>query len=787
MSSLNRKLLRDLWHLRGQMTAIVLVVICGVATVVTSRIGYESLERSRATYYAHYRFGDVFAALKRAPDWVATSIATIPGVADVRTRLVFEVTLDVPGLDEPALGRIVSVPEHPRPVLNGVHIAKGRYLAPGRRNEILVGEAFAEANGLDVGDRIGAVLNGRWAELEIVGFGLSPEFVYAIPAGGLMPDNRRFGVLWMSREAMGPAFDLDGAFNDVVIALEPQASEPAVLDALDRILEPYGGLRAYGRGDHVSDRFLSDEIRQNREFGMVLPMLFLLVAAFLLNVLLSRLISMQRDQIGVLKAFGYSSLAVAAHYLGFALVGVLAGGTIGTGLGLWLGSLVNRAYVALYNFPLLRYEVNPSVIVLAVGATLVAALAGGFGAMRRAWRVPPAEAMRPEPPARFRAGLLERLGLRTMISPAARMIVRNLARRPARAVLSTLGIAFAVGILILGRYFIDAVEHLAYVQFRVVQRDDVTVVAHDVLPADAAHALGRLPGVLRAEAFRSVPVQLRSGHIERKVAITGLDADVLMRRLIDRDLADVDLPPEGLLLTTKLAQILAVDPGDRVTVEVLEGTRPTRSVRVGGTVDELMGLSAYMERAALARLMREGTSVSGALLQVDAARESELYRALKGLPAIGGVSIRRAAIDSFENTLKQSMTIFTSIIVIFACVLSFAVVYNAARIALSERGRELASLRVLGFTRAEIAAMLLGEQALLTTIAIPLGYALGYGICALMSRSYQWELFRLPLIVTDETYVFALVTVVTAAIASALIVRQRLNRLDLVAVLKTRE
>lgn len=787
MTSLNRKLVRDLWHLRGQMTAIVLVVVCGVATVVTSRVGYESLELSRASYYAEYRFGDVFASLKRAPDRVEHQLAAVPGVADVRTRLVFEVTLDVPGLDEPALGRIVSIPEHPAPILNGVHVAEGRYLAPGRRNEILVNEAFATANGLGVGDSIGAVLNGRWAELQIVGFGLSPEFVYAIPTGGLFPDDRRYGILWMSRDAMGPAFDLDGAFNDVVLELEPGASEPEVLARVDRILEPNGGLRAYGRDDHVSDRFLSDEIRQNREFGMVLPSLFLIVAAFLLNVLLSRLISMQRDQIGVLKAFGYSSIAVSLHYLGFAIVGVLTGGVIGTGLGLWLGSLVNKAYVTLYHFPLLRYEVNATVILFAVGVTLVAAIAGGFGAMRRAWRVPPAEAMRPEPPAQFRAGWFERFGLRTLISPPARMIVRNLARRPMRAALSTLGIAFAVAILILGRYFIDAIEHLAYVQFRVVQQDDVTVVAHEALPASARHALQRLPGVIHAEDFRLVPVELRSGHITRKSSLIGIRDDTQLRRLIDRRLDDVPLPPEGVLLTTKLAEILEVAPGDPLVVEVLEGARPTRQVRVGGTVDELIGLSAYMNRDALADLMREDATVSGAWLQIDASREDELYRTLKGLPAIGGVNIRQAALDSFEETLAKSMMIFTSIIVIFSCILAFAVVYNAARIALSERGRELASLRVLGFTRAEISAMLLGEQALLTALAIPLGFAFGYWICAWMSRSYQWELFRLPLIITEETYVFALVTVLFAALASALIVRQRLDRLDLVAVLKTRE
>lgn len=787
MRSLNRKLVRDLWHLRGQMTAIVLVVICGVATVVTSRVGYESLELSRATYYAEYRFADVFASLTRAPERISRNLAAIPGVTDVRTRVIFDVTLDVPGLDEPATGRLTSIPNYRRPILNDVHIGKGRYPAPGRDNEVLVNEAFAEANHLQLGDAIGAVLNGRWATLEIVGFALSPEYVYAIPPGGLFPDNRRFAILWLSDAAAGPAFDMEGAFNNVVLRLDPAANQDEVIARVDRILEPYGGTRAYGRDEHVSDRFLSDEIRQNREFGLVLPMLFLTVAAFLLNLLLARLISLQRDQIGVLKAFGYARSTIALHYLGFAVVGVLIGGIIGTGLGLWLGSVINQLYVEVYKFPLLRYVVNPSVIVFAIFVTLVAAIVGGLGAMRRAWNVPPAEAMRPEPPAQFRAGLLERFGLRTLVSPAARIIVRNLARRPLRALASTMGIAFAVAILLLGRFFVDAISYLGYVQFQVVQRDDVTVVMHEPLSARARNAVARLPGVLRSEDFRQVMVELRHGSHARKTVLFGLAPDDQLRRLVDRHLDAVPLPSDGILMTTKLGEILGLAPGDRVTVEVLEGARPVRQVVVAGFVDELIGLTAYMDRRALGRLLREDASLSGALLRIDTDRADELFAALKELPAVAGVRMRRAALASFEETLAQSLTVFTSVLVTFACILAFAVVYNAGRIALSERGRELASLRVLGFTQAEISAMLLGEQLLLTAAAIPIGFGLGYWVSSLLAGAYQWELFRLPLVITTESYIFAFATIVVASALSAIIMRRRLANLDLVAVLKTRE
>lgn len=787
MTALNRKLVRDLYHMRGPLAAIALVVACGVAAVVTTRTAYDSLLLSRTSYYAEYRFADVFARLKRAPESLAAQIARISGVTAVLTRIVFDVTLDIPGLEEPAIGRVISIPERRRPLLNDLYIRRGRYLELGRSNEVLVSEAFATANRLRVGDAFGAVLNGHWERLQIVGIALCPEYVYEIRGTDMFPDNKRFGVVWMSREAVEPAFNMEGAFNDVVVTLAPGSSEAEVIAQLNRLLEGYGGLGAYGRGEQISARFLADEIAQNRVSGTVIPTIFLGVAAFLLNIVLSRLVSMQRDQIAVLRAFGYSSLSVAGHYLTFALMAVLAGALLGTSVGLWLGALINRLYVQFYRFPVLQYVAGPGVVCLAVGVSTAAALVGAFAAVRRVVALPPAEAMRPEPPARFSAGVLERVGVRRLLWLPARMIARNVMRRPSRAVLSALSIALAVGILVVGRYFVDAVQYLADVQFRTVQREDVSVSFTNPLSARARYAVARLPGVLRAEPFRVVPVRLRFAHKARRVPLMGLEAGSELHRLVDRNLRVLGVPADGIALTTKLAEILGVQPGEAVTVEVLEGARPIRPVVVAALVDELVGLSAYMELHALNQLMREAGVISGALLAVDPAAAPQLYAALKRTPAVAGVTIRAVALASFEQTLAKSLGIFTLVLVVFACVIAIAMVYNTARVALSERGRELASLRVLGFTRGEVTMMLLGEQAVLTVIAIPLGFALGFRVCALIARAYQWEMFRLPLVVSVQTYAFALIVVLLAALFSGLVVRRRLDRLDLVEVLKTRE
>jgi putative ABC transport system permease protein len=786
MRALRRKLFRDVLHLRGQLLAIAVVTATGVATVVTTRTGYESLVANRASYYADRRFADVFAPLKRAPESLVRRIAAVPGVDVVESRIVQEVTLDVPGLAEPATGRLVSVPEAGRPLLNDLHIRRGRYLARGRRDEALVSEAFAEANGLTIGDSLGAVINGRWEQLRVVGVAMSPEYVYEIRGTDLFPDNRRFGVIWMSREALGPAFQLDGAFNDLVLTLRSGADEQEVIAQVDRLLAMYGGLGAYGRADQISARFLADEIAQDRTTGTLIPGIFLGIAAFLLNVVLSRLVATQRDQIGTLKAFGYGNAPIARHYLGIAMVGLMIGGAAGIGLGAYWGHWVTQVYARYYRFPFYADHASLAAILLGIGVTVTAAAIGALAAVRRAVALPPAEAMRVEGAPVFRRSLAARLGDVPGLGPVARMIVRSLTRRPLRATVSVVGVGLAVSIVVLGSAMLDAIQLLAHVQFRLVQREDLMVVFNAPRSPRVRHDLDHLPGVLRTEPLRLVPARIRHAHHVRRIAMMGIEPGAELRQLITRRYRSVTLPPEGLVLTAKLGEVLGVGPGDSVTVEVLQGERAVRTVQVVGLVDELLGLSAYMNAQALDRIAGSA-AVSAALLQSDPRGEAALHQRLKRTPAVAGVTSREAMLASFQATLAESLGYMITIILVFACGLAAAVVYNAARISLSERSRELASLRVLGFTRGEVAYLLLGEQALLTGVAIPTGLALGYAWVTVLARVYEWELFRLPLVVSARSYLIAAAVVMATAPGSALLVRRRLDRMDLVAVLKTRE
>jgi putative ABC transport system permease protein len=785
VSALDRKVLRDLWHLRGQMAAVALIVACGVASIVTIRTAYDSLRGSLDAYYRDYRFADVFATLRRAPDPLGAKIAALPGVVAVQTRVVTHVTLAVPGLAEPAVGRLVSVPERRMPMLNDLHLRAGRYIAANRPDEVVASEQFAQANRLQVGDTLGAIINGRWQRLRIVGIALSPEFVYQISPGWFFPDDKRYGVFWMGHEALATAFQMRGAFNDVALRLAAGVDEREVRARLDRLLEPYGGLGAIGRADHQSNRFITDEISQLRVSGAIVPAIFLGVAAFLVHIVLARLVATQRPQIGVLKAFGRSNGDIGLHYAKLVVGVELIGAAVGAAFGMWLAGRLTALYAAYYRFPVLQFSAGWGVLGLATLVSAGSGLLGALSAVRRAVSLPPAEAMRPEPPPRYRRGALEILGLHRLFGPVGRMVLRTLERRPGRAIVTAVGIGLACGIIVLGRFTLDSIESLADFEFNVRERQAVSLSFTEPRPARVRYELRHLPGVLLAEPYREVAVRLVAGYRSRRTAILALEPDATLRQVADFDGRRRALPADGLLLTGKLAEVLGVAPGEPVTVEVLEGKRPVRVVPVVGLVDEPMGTLAYMDMDGLHRLLREGGTISGAALAVDRRTVDDLYDALKRMPSVASVSIREPTVRSFDETLARSHGIVTTYIVAFAVLIAFGVVYNTARIALSERARELASLRVLGFTRAETSRILLDEQAVLVLAALPLGFVWGYGGAALLVMAFDTELYRLPFVLRTGTYVYAVIVILLAAVVSALIVRRRIDRLDLVAVLKT--
>ncbi len=787
MRAIDRKAVRDLWAIKGQAIAIALVIASGVGTFVMSLNTLKSLQNSQELYYEKYRFAHVWSHVKRAPMSLLRRIEVIPGVSQAYPRVVVDVTLDVRGMVEPAVGRLISIPERRVPLVNDLHLRKGRWIEPHRDGEVLVSEAFAVSHHLEIGESVTAVINGRRQKLTIVGVVLSPEYIIQIHGANLLPDDRRFGIFWMGYEQLASAFNLDGAFNDVAITLSRGASEPEVIQRLDDLTKPYGGRGASGREDHVSHRYISDEIRQLRSLGLIAPSIFFSVAAFLLNVVLTRLIGVQREQIAALKAFGYTKLQIGLHYIKLVLLISLAGTAVGIVVGSMLGRSLTEMYTTLYRFPVFGFEWNASVVLGALLISSAAAVAGTLLAVRRAVALPPAEAMRPEPPAVYRPTLLDRSGLGEFLPQAARMIFRELERKPIKAAMSCLGISMAVAILVLGAFTMDSINYIMNFQFALSQRQDLLVTFTEPTTAGALYELQHLPGVVRCEPIRSTATRFHFRHRTRRVGIIGLNPGGRLYRLLDEQERLVSVPRDGLLLSTKLAELLDVRLGDRVRVEVLEGEQPIREVPVSAMVTEYGGTNAYMDAGAMHRLLREGETLTGAFLSVQRDRMEDMYRTLKNTPRVAGVTIKEASVKSFHDTIAENLGRIRFFNILFAVVIAFGVVYNSARISLAERSRDLATLRVIGFTRAEISAILLGELAVVTLAAIPLGLVVGYLFAAWAVLGLDTEVYRVPLIIERATYGFAVAVVLAGAAISGLLVRERLDYLDLIAVLKTRE
>jgi putative ABC transport system permease protein len=789
MKALDRKLLRDLRLMWSQALTIALVVASGVGGFITTLSAVDSLALARDRFYAQGRFADVFAGVKRAPNSLAEVLRDTPGVADVQTTIEQIVRIELPDVADPIIGLLIGVDSRQAPRMNRITLQSGRPLDEARLSgnaiPTLVSAAFAQARDLRAGSHLSATINGKHRTLVVSGIALSPEFIFAGMFG--MPDVRGIGVFWVDRDTLAAAYDMNGAFNRIAVKLAPGADEKAAITSLTRQLVRYGAREAYGRDDQNSHAMLDNEIKEQRVLGTVLPAIFLGVAAFLLNVVVSRLVATQREQIAALKALGYPNFSIAVHYLKLVLLIVGLGMLLGVAVGDRLGTMLTGLYAEFFRFPTFEHRIAPWLLFVSLGLTLATAVLGTLNAIIATARLAPAEAMRPPAPGRYRKTLVERLGIRR-IGVALRMILRNMERRPLRSALSIGGIAASVAIVVMGNFFRDAIDYIVDSQFNVSMRSDVIAWLTEAGADNARHEMSRMPGVTAVESGRDVPVRFVNGHLSERGQIRGMARHPELTRIVDVNNREVSrLEDEGLVLTDRLAAKLRLRIGDSVQVEVLEGRQHTFEVRVSATAREMMGLNAYMERRALNRLLHEGDQSTWFALVLERGSETALLQASKELPRIVGVFSKATLLRNMEEVSARNVRIMSTILTLLAVVIAVGVVYNNARIALSERTWELASLRVLGFTRAEVSGLLLGEMAIAISIALPLGMLLGFGLVHLISGLLASDQFFFPVVILPRTYAWAGIAVVAAGVASALVVRRRIDKLDMVAALKTRE
>ncbi|WP_300019872.1 FtsX-like permease family protein [uncultured Roseobacter sp.] len=787
MQAIDKKLLRDFRRLWMQAIAIALVLACGVAILLTSVGMYSALSETRTAYYERNRFADVFVHTTRAPESLLPEIARIDGVLNVEARISGDAILDIPGRVKTAVGRVLSYPEDREPVLNVPLLVQGRFPNPMVTDEVVVNAPFAEANGFEPGDSFSANLRGQKRELTIVGTVLSPEFVYTIGPGALMPDNTSFGIIWMSERAAAAAFDMTGAFNDVAIAVAAGLPTAPVIDAVDDLLEPYGGFGAYDRTTQQSDAFLDAEISQLKGMAAILPPIFFGIAGFLVSMVLSRIIALERSEIGLLKAIGYSNTEVCLHYLMLAGLIALAGVLLGWGAGTVLARSMANQYAQFFNFPFVIFRVSYWVYAAAGLAGLATTSLGAAHSALQAARLAPAIAMQPPAPPRFKRSFIDEMMARLRLTQPTIMILRSLLRWPLRSFLTSLGLALAVASVIASIFINDALNEIVDLAFYQTNRQDAMLIFSDDVLETTLEEARTLPGVLQAESQQFHTAILHKGHLSKRVAVEARRPGTDLSRVIDASGRLMTAPPGGILLSIRLADQLDVQAGDVIEAEFLSGRREAFDLVVTGLVEQHFGLGAYMDLAFLNALFRQAPQLTTVNVTLDEHQTEALHKAIKELPELSGLIEMTENRQSFQDTIDQNVTVMNTIYIVIAVLITVGVTYNAARIQLSERARELASLRILGFDRGEVSYILVGEMMLIALIAQPFGWLIGAWIARTMTNAFTSDVYAIPLVLQPATFTSASLVVLTASFVSVMIVRRRLDRLNLVAVMKTRE
>lgn len=787
LAPLDRKLARDLWRLRWQVMAISLLVACGVAVAVMSFSAQQALAQAQAAFYAESRFADVFAQAKRIPSSRIRDLVHLDGVTAVDTRILEAGLMDVPGLARPAVARVISLPDDEPRALNRIRLSRGRMPDPGRTDEAVALKTFMEAAGVGLGDRLTAVINGRAFTFTIVGAALSPEYVYVPAPESMMPDDAHQAVFWAPRLAVERAAGMSGAVNTVALTLAPGASADAVIEDLDRLLAPYGGRAAYAREDQPSHAFLDAELKELSTSASILPPVFLIVAGALVHLTVSRLVEAEREQIGLLKAFGYRDAEASTPYLRMAgvigLVGALAGGLAGGAL----AAAIVEQYREYFRFPVLEAQFHWGAFAGATAVAVGATVAGSIGAVRRAAALSPAVAMQPLRPAAYREGVLDRFVRGGAVDQATRIIVRNLERFPVRSLFATLGMASSLTLLVGTQFLFDSIDRIVDQAYYQTQRWSESISFAEARSVAAIREVERLPGVFAAEPVRAVAARVKASGREEMIRIVGVEPDAAFQRPLDGLDRPVPIKGRGMVVSEALAGRLGLHVGETAHVEVIDGSGPTADVPVTALARDYSGYTAYMARRELNRLMGEGDVANGAQLLVASDARPAFYRAIERTPQIVGSSSRDDTVAGWRQAMAEAFRVMVTFYVGFAAAIAFGVAYNTSRIALSERARDLATLRVLGFGQGECAYILVGELAILALVATPLGALGGQALAHGLVLAYSRDEMRLPEVVSARSYGISIVAYLSAIVLAAVLVGRRIWGFDLVAVLKTRE
>lgn len=779
-----KKMWRELRENKAAYLACISVIAIGLMLFTSMSVIYEGLSDAKNNFYTDYQFADGFAHVRGISQTQVDRLSFEEGVAHLEGRMVKDARVLFPDREENIFLRLVSIIPEQKTRLNDVMIVDGVLPTAGSRG-ILLDPGFLEANGLRPGDTIPVIIAGKQVELTVAGAALSPEFVYAMRTPmDIYPDPATFGVAWMPLGVMQNLFG-DESLNDIVFTLSAGHTYEDVESRLKPRLESFGLESIYARENQLSEAILEQEIRAMESMVTSIPLLFLIVAATILYVLLKRMVEQQRGQIGILKAFGYSSREILFHYISYALIIGALGGLLGSLLGFWLSYPMMKMYEEFFTLPGLTGQFSLNYLVLGVLlSTGFGVLAGYFGS-KGVLKLQPAEAMRPPAPPLAKQTLLERWRLYwDNLTVQGKMATRNTFRNLGRSFFTLIGVMFAFSLIATTGYFLSMTDVLVLDQFTKVQTHDVKVVFAAPLDSwDAQLELSRAPGVNRFESYLEVPATLNHKWYEKGTVILGIEQNSEMYNLLSSDGVKVALPSAGIILSQNLAEKLQAKVGTRLEVESPYAKDSPVYIEVVDIVPQYLGSNAYMEINALGRLLGQGNISTAALLSVEEGAFPYLkdrYRESKG---VFSVEKKDAMLLKFSE-LMESYGYTYWILALFGMLTGFAVIYNSGIVSLSERKRELASLRVMGMTPREVLQVLAFEQWFVSIFGMLAGVPMTMLFLQGMASAMDEDLFSIPVILELRPFIIGALGTVASIWLTHWVILRKIRKLSMVEVLK---
>ncbi len=783
-----RKLLRDLKDNKAAYIACVVVIGIGLMVFTFSAIVLENLQAAKDDFYRDYNFADGFIRVRGIPDAEINRIKQIEGVAYLEGRLVKDVRVLLPGKDESIFLRLVSTVPGEREGLNRVQMLKGEE-PDGRSRDLVVAPDFFAANELNLGDILPVIAAGHIYDLRISGVGQSPEFVYALrTAQDIYPNPETFGIAHVPLSVMRSIFQEGESYNDLVFSLNPGYSYEDVEARMKPRLERYGLESMYPKKDQVSEVILNQELDQMRGMVTTLPVLFLFVAAVILYILIKRMVEQQRGQIGTLKAFGYTNREILVHYISYAVIIGIAGGILGGLSGIWISFPLTELYKEFFSLPGLESHFSLKYMLADILMATSFSLVAGYFAGTDILKLQPAEAMRPPTPPEGGKTWLEQQQLYwNCLNIQGKMATRNIFRNKARAFFTMLGITFAFAMIATTWYFQAITEVMITDQFVKVQTHSAKVVFSSPQAKDAVvREIGRFPGVNRVEPVLEVPALLRHNWHEKGSVIMGLSQDSQMYNILTDSGEKLHPPSNGVLLSSRLAELLEVKQGDFIEIDSFYNGGKAVNVEVVDVVPQYLGVNAFMEIDALSALLKQSKMATSVLVDLEQDSLSALKDKYQDSERIAVVEDRGAMLATF-NELMESYGYMIYVLAIFALITGFAVVYNSSIVSLSERQRELASLRVLGMSPGEVLQILTFEQWFISIFAMITGIPLTILLIKGMADSMNNDMFSIPFIVEFFPFIMAILGTAFFVVIAQWTINKKIHKLSMVEVLKERD